>query len=886
HLIPESEKQKLHLQIGRLLLKEKKLIDLNEELFSILNHFNVSLSLITDPHEKEMLAEYNFLAGEKAKGSSAYEAAKEYFRAALRLLESNKDHPLLFKIEKEIATMEFLTGELGAAEEGFRNLLKSDKPLLDLMEIYRLYCEMLSTNNRHQEALQLGLQALRKNYIFIPANPSMLHILWNVFSINRTDIKNHALNPMKSAEYRASLNLISQLTNSAYIIDQKLFVYLTCTSVRLSLKHGYTESGTFSYLIYTFFIMNALNLYEKALDFVHLYEKIKAKEPMPKYNARNYFVLGCMINPWRVPFAQCLEDLIKSYYFGRDTGDLLYCNYSNIYIVLTNFMAGTPLVDVDKTAHNSINFIDKNMIMDLRGFSYFVVEMLDMLTKNAFQHAVITDREQKVIASKNNSERAMFYSQVIKLCFFMNEYSLAIHYWKKFSEYQKFVLGMIVNVEATFYYLLSCIALKRNFVLSRKFLKLFKRWMEWCPDNFQSYALLLKAEQARIKHEIPLALKCYSDALISAEKQNALHVVGLINEHMGQFFLDLELYKDAKLHLLDAYYAYQNWGAMTKCALLKNQYPQYLDSFVSATTKTTSVKTVTTGLESIDILSLFKSAQMISSEMQLDKLLEKLLVLLLQSAGAERGALLTEENKHWYVQAEGTVILQLITLENKTNVETRSDLPHSLLRYVERTEEPLVLHNLTELEPYLAGDAYLSQIKPLSILVMPIMYKGTLRYLLYLENRTMHNAFTHQHIKILQLLSSQAAISIENAKLYYQATHDPLTRLANRTFLYQVFNMAIEKNKKLMIALLFFDLDGFKAINDTYGHEIGDELLLHVAKILKEEITIENLAARLGGDEFVVLLINTTLEQVVAISENLTHQLKQNVTIRNHVVQS
>jgi diguanylate cyclase (GGDEF)-like protein len=277
---------------------------------------------------------------------------------------------------------------------------------------------------------------------------------------------------------------------------------------------------------------------------------------------------------------------------------------------------------------------------------------------------------------------------------------------------------------------------------------------------------------------------------------------------------------------------------------------------------------------------------MISSEMQLDKLLEKLLVLLLQSAGAERGALLTEENKHWYVQAEGTVILQLITLENKTNVETRSDLPHSLLRYVERTEEPLVLHNLTELEPYLAGDAYLSQIKPLSILVMPIMYKGTLRYLLYLENRTMHNAFTHQHIKILQLLSSQAAISIENAKLYYQATHDPLTRLANRTFLYQVFNMAIEKNKKLMIALLFFDLDGFKAINDTYGHEIGDELLLHVAKILKEEITIENLAARLGGDEFVVLLINTTLEQVVAISENLTHQLKQNVTIRNHVVQS
>jgi diguanylate cyclase (GGDEF)-like protein len=408
--------------------------------------------------------------------------------------------------------------------------------------------------------------------------------------------------------------------------------------------------------------------------------------------------------------------------------------------------------------------------------------------------------------------------------------------------------------------------------------KKINRWAGWCPVNYLHYLLLVDAEIARLNKKTTVAIQNYTSGINAAKDGGNYLIVAIGYELLARFYTDLSSPDVAHLYYQYAHDTYMQIGYTGKAKLIREKH--------LGSAELTSVKEGgDTELASIDLLSLMKSSQAISSEIELDKLLDKLLVILLQNAGASRVLLLTKDKEIWYVEAEGTTTDQHISLTSAESFDKRDDLPLSLIRYVLRTHESVLAQTPEEIKTWIPDSVKITE-QPQSMLVIPVFHHGELQSILYLENQTASMAFKSEQVRILQILSSQTAISLQNARLYYQATHDALTGLANRNLLYHVFDTAANKTKTshTFVAIMLFDLDYFKKINDTLGHLVGDKVLIHISNLISTCIGKENLAARLGGDEFVAMLEYQDLKEVTTIAEKFMQKLKEPVIIEGHTL--
>lgn len=894
-MIPSEIKCQVHLKIGRLLLSKIHLSEADDRLFDILNHFNFSINDIDDEKEKLKLAQYNLWAGRKAKMSIAYQSAKEYIHCGLKMLEKideNIKYDLQFSLIKELAVCQYLTGEYEEAEHNFNKLLVSAKEPLVTMEVYKLNCEMLSTLNRHEEALQLGLKFLATVNIKIPAKPNFFHILIAIFRIKllvgSRQIEKINLPAMESKKYQVIVELISQLFDSAFVTNQNLFTLLACTGVQLSLRYGYTNSTGFSCIVYAFVIMHGLNRYDEGLAFYMLYNQLAKEHPQLNVQGKSEFVIGGFIDPWRSPWKQSMDMLGKARQDLYDSGDLVYSNYTNLLMFYYSFMMGHSLAEAKIYLQNMINFAKKIKAKDfsaLMEFWYYVIQCLG--GEQNFKFDELARHEENIMAHKNKTQICYFHCTATKICYLLGFYKEAVYHGQLYSRYSRYALGMAVTVEGCFYSSLAILAVpdqaKRSARLLKKNRTQLQRWATWCPDNYQCYLLLLDAEMAGAKNDFLPAINHYTQAIKLASMKNINNLFALANELLGRLYAKMPSQEVVQLYYKYSRDAYLQLGYTAKVKLMEKENIETLFGLEEPVSLKHAHEN---NINSIDMLSLMKSSQVISSEIELDKLLHNLLIILLQNAGAHRVLLLSKENNVWYVEAEGTISEQRISLSHIEQFENRNDLPLTLIRYVQRTKKPVLIQTHQDLENFSENDAYIQMTKPQSILVMPVFYHGDLKSILYLENRSISQAFKNEHVHILQILSSQAAISLQNARLYYQATHDLLTGLANRNLLYQIFNLMIKKSDRdhINIAFLIIDLDFFKTINDTLGHHVGDKVLIYISNLLRSCLHNENIAARLGGDEFVAMVEYKDIKEISHIAENFLSRMAGAISIENHEI--
>jgi len=270
----------------------------------------------------------------------------------------------------------------------------------------------------------------------------------------------------------------------------------------------------------------------------------------------------------------------------------------------------------------------------------------------------------------------------------------------------------------------------------------------------------------------------YDRAISLAQQNDYVNEEALAHELAAKFYLEWGKEKIARVYLTDAYYAYVRWGAKAKVADLEKRYPQLLAPILNQKTSlqtggtlppmTDVTLSMTNSLEMSDFLDLatvMKATQALSAEIELDKLLSTLMQTAIENAGASKGALILYREGKLVVESLGTSDSSETTVLQSIPLETSARVPISLINYVTRTQE-LLLYNNVPKESQNLYDSYIIQHQPKSVLCLPIQHQGKTIAILYLENNLTTNAFTPDRVTVLKILSSQAAISIENAQLY------------------------------------------------------------------------------------------------------------------------
>jgi signal transduction histidine kinase len=305
-----------------------------------------------------------------------------------------------------------------------------------------------------------------------------------------------------------------------------------------------------------------------------------------------------------------------------------------------------------------------------------------------------------------------------------------------------------------------------------------QKWAAHAPMNHLHKFYLVEAGRHRVLGEKLEAVEMYDRAISLAQQNDYINEEALAHELAAEFYLEWDKEKIARVYLTDAYYAYARWGAKAKVADLEKRYPQLLAPILNQKTSlqtggtlppmTDVTLSMTNSLEMSDFLDLatvMKATQALSAEIELDKLLSTLMQTAIENAGASKGALILYRGGNLVVEALGTSDTSETTVLQSLPLETSSRVPRSLINYAARTQE-LLLYNNVPKESQNLYDAYIIQHQPKSVLCLPIQNQGKTLAILYLENNLTTNAFTPDRVTVLKILSSQAAISIENAQLY------------------------------------------------------------------------------------------------------------------------
>src|SRR5262249_52882292 len=289
-------------------------------------------------------------------------------------------------------------------------------------------------------------------------------------------------------------------------------------------------------------------------------------------------------------------------------------------------------------------------------------------------------------------------------------------------------------------------------------------WAQHCPENFETRSALAGAAIARIEGRVLEAEQLYEQAIRSAHSNGFVHNEAVAYELAARFYAARGFQKFAHAYLLEARYCYQRWGADGKVAQLDHLYPHLKqESLISTPTSTILART-----ELLDLATVIKVSQAVSGEIVPERLIDSLMRAAIEHAGAERGLLILPRDDQLLIEAEATTGGNDVAMHPRDAAVSVAELPESIVHYVVRTRESVILDDASADNPF-SADTYVRQHHARSILCLPLINRAKLISVLYLENNLTPHVFTPARMTVLKLLAFQAAISLENARLYRDA---------------------------------------------------------------------------------------------------------------------
>ncbi len=815
-LIAETERNQIHWRIGQLLLKNTPAAKREQKIFDIAAQLNRGSSMLGSEAERIELAQLNLQAGRKAKLSTAYEPARNLLQAGLDLLRDedwSQHYDLALDLRVEAAEAGYLCGDYDTMEKLAAEVQQRAKNLLDQARVYVVKLQALLGQNKLKEVISTALPVLRKLGLHYPDNANKLHVVIEVlktkWALAGKNIERLGeLPPMTDAHLLAALHISIRVGMASYFENPNLLAITALKPVRMFLQHGNAPLSPLLYTSYGIVLCGVLNDIEAGYRFGKLGLRLAEKFPAAEFKCRHLFVHDCLIRHWKEPVRDTLDSFLEAYKYGLEIGDLEYAGLAILQHLLSSFLAGVELTKLEAEREkydHAINALRQQTHVQVKNQCQQLI--LNLMGKSADPCRLageVYDEELGLPEHlKANDRYALYnyYHQKLLLNYLFENYAEALAHAQSADKYLE-AIGAIALTFVSFYESLTRLALLAQATPADKKIHLrrvkanqkkMQKWAKHAPMNHLHKYELVEAELARVdgqnrsadfqsalaqnagwKPALHLkAMGLYDQAIAHAKERQHLREEALSNELAAKFYLARGQEKIAKTYLKEARYLYHKWGAFAKVQQLDRKYGELLQEMIAGAKShetTTSMSTSTstgTGSGALDVLSVVKATQAISGEIDLEKLLMKMIKIVVENAGAQRGCFLLESEGQWLIEAEGVadqdeaVVLQSLPIEQAGTQR----LSAGILHYVSRTREVVVLGDAAQ-EGRFASDPYVQQQRSRSLLCKPVIKQNHLIGILYLENDLSTNVFVPGRLEALEILSAQIAVSLENARLY------------------------------------------------------------------------------------------------------------------------
>jgi PAS domain S-box-containing protein len=787
-LIGNEAKTALHHRIGRMLHSQCRPEDLDKHIFDIVNQLNRGAALLASAEERRELASLNLRAGLKAKAATSYPTALNYLMTGRDLLPPDAlgaGDDLAFSLALHLGECEMLTGRLHAAEGSLRQLAELAQNLIDSAAVTWLRASLYVALGENERALDVCLGFLASVGILWPVNPQVADVVAELETLRR-NIESRptellaAQSVLADPVQRATLDVLTAMLAPAVGIDQNLFQLAIARMVNISIRHGNSDGSCLAYAYLGILLREHFGEYAAGVHYGRLSLKL-VEQGLSRFEARALQVYGASCSPW-IEHPRCgIPYIRRSMSIAAQVGDTSYMGYNRYALIAHLLASGAPLEEVQREAEESLDFVRgpqyshaiEGVLPHVWLIRFLRGQPSPLLPSQDLAHEARAFEEGGRIDATRGYGACWFWIRRMQALVLSADFPAAIAAAASASRALEARLRILRPYEEVEFHFFAGLALAveidrvtpelRSDYLDR--LEQHARHLATLathnPESFRDRSHLLAAEIARIRGNSAEAEAHYDNAICAAREGGFVHIEALASEVSARHYQARGLRSIGVAMLRNAIDCYRRWGALGKLRQL-----QHTATMVRPETDADAAGHDSAKFHAqVDLDTVARAAQAISGELDLSRLLETLLTLVIEHAGAERGLVLMLHDEVPRIEAEAIADGKSIRVQVRPSAILLKRLPESLLNYVIRTRRSVLLDDALRSDVF-GADEYVRLSQPKSVLCLPLAKQAKLVGVLYLENRLAAYAFTPERSALIELLAAQIAVALENARIH------------------------------------------------------------------------------------------------------------------------